>query len=279
MQMKGKQQSDRLTRQQKAAEGVIGIFDIEAQNHDRKVSVNSKFAMELLEREFPQLEFRYRKSLKKKEINDALRKIDGSLGQTLFLESASIMPDGGIVEVKDDSGNWHVVVVSEAKFQGKDIDNIRAGIKVGKHDDQDLMAAGNVIERAHKNVAEIANYMLDEPYFPYILFLEGSNFLTRDITIKRSDGSNYTIHYDNGTLNRLDRLTAANYGMPLNTNLCENKFVLCNNRTIMLQATSIYTQGDGSHWSNKEMIEVMLDVARTSLGMLGKELFQQLTRK
>ena len=64
--MKGKQQSDRLTRQQKAAEGVIGIFDIEAQNHDRKVSVNSKFAMELLEREFPQLEFRYRKSLKKK---------------------------------------------------------------------------------------------------------------------------------------------------------------------------------------------------------------------
>lgn len=30
--MKGNQQSDRLTKQQKSAEGVIGIFDEEAQN-------------------------------------------------------------------------------------------------------------------------------------------------------------------------------------------------------------------------------------------------------
>ena len=30
--------------------------------------------------------------------------------------------------------------------------------------------------------------------------------------------------YNDGVLNRLDRLTAANYGMPINTNLCENRF-------------------------------------------------------
>ena len=46
--------------------------------------------------------------------------------------------------------------------------------------------------------------MLSEPYFPYILFLEGSNFLTHDITIQRPDGSDYILHYDNGTLNRLE---------------------------------------------------------------------------
>ena len=40
------------------------------------------------------------------------------------------------------------------------------------------MAAGNAIERAYKNISEIANFMLAERYFPYILFLEGSNFLT-----------------------------------------------------------------------------------------------------
>ncbi|MCM1500705.1 MAG: restriction endonuclease, partial [Clostridium sp.] len=267
--MKGKQQSDRLTTQQKAADGVIGIFDEEAQEHDRKVSDNSKIAMRKLQEEFPTLTFRYRKSISKKEINAALHEIDDDLGQTLFLQSASIIPDGGIIEVRDDNGKWHVVVVSEAKFQGKDIDNIKAGIKVGKNEDQDLMAAGNAIERAHKNVCEIANYMLSEPYFPYILFLEGSNFLTHDITIQRPDGSDYKLHYDNGTLNRLDRLTAANYGMKVNTNLCKNKFVLCNNRTIMLQAASIYTQGDGSHWKNNDMIDVMLDIARTSLSMLG----------
>lgn len=277
--MKGKQQSDRLTTQQKAAEGVIGIFDEEAQDHDKKVSDNSKIAMRMLQEEFPTLTFRYRKSITKKEINAALHEIDSDLGRTLFLQSASIIPDGGIIEVRDDNGKWHIVVVSEAKFQGKDIDNIRAGIKVGKNNNQDLMAAGNAIERAHKNVSEIANFMLSEPYFPYILFLEGSNFLTHNITIQRPDGSDYTLHYDNGTLNRLDRLTAANYGMQINANLCKNKFVLCNSRTIMLQAASIYTRGDGSHWTNKDMINVMLDVAHTSLSMLGNVLFNQLTRK
>lgn len=277
--MKGTLQSDRLTIQQKAAEGVLGIFDEEAQQHDQKVSDNSKIAMRKLQEEFPLLTFRYRKSITKKEINNELHRIDSELGQTLFLQSASIIPDGGIIEVQDDTGKWHVVVVSEAKFQGKDIDNIKAGIKVGKHNDQDLMAAGNAIERAHKNVCEIANYMLSEPYFPYILFLEGSNFLTHDITIQRPDGSDYTLHYNDGTLNRLDRLTAANYGMNVNTNLCKNKFILCNNRTVMLQAASIYTQGDGGHWNSINMVNIMLEIAHTSLNMLGSVLFNQLTRK
>lgn len=277
--MKGTLQSDRLTIQQKAAEGVLGIFDEEAQQHDQKVSDNSKIAMRKLQEEFPLLTFRYRKSITKKEINNELHRIDSELGQTLFLQSASIIPDGGIIEVQDDTGKWHVVVVSEAKFQGKDIDNIKAGIKVGKHNDQDLMAAGNAIERAHKNVCEIANYMLSEPYFPYILFLEGSNFLTHDITIQRPDGSDYTLHYNDGTLNRLDRLTAANYGMNVNTNLCKNKFILCNNRTVMLQAASIYTQGNGGHWNSIDMVNIMLEIAHTSLNMLGSVLFNQLTRK
>lgn len=277
--MKGNQQSDRLTVQQKAAEGVIGIFDEEAQIHDRKVSDNSRIAMNVLQHEFSRLSFRYRPSISKQEINEALREIDDNLGQTLFLPSASIKPDGGLIEVKDDNGRWHVVLVSEAKFQGKDIDNIKAGIKVGVKNDQDLMAAGNAIERAHKNIAEIANLMLSEPYFPYVLFLEGSNFMTQDVTVQRPDGSYYTLHYNNGTLNRLDRLTAANYGMQINTNLCENKYILCNNRTIMLQAASIYTQGDGGHWNSTDMIRIMVDIAHTSLNMLGNLLFRQLTRR
>lgn len=277
--MKGRQQSGRLTNQQKAAEGVIGIFDEDAQKHDRKVSDNSKVAMSKLQQEFPNLTFRYRKNISKKEINEALQAIDRDLGQTLFLPNAKIIPDGGIIEVEDDNGKWHVVVVSEAKFQGKDIDNIREGIKVGKKNDQDLMAAGNAIERAYKNIREFANFMLAESYFPYLLFLEGSNFMTHDITVQRPDGSDYALHYDSGVLNRLDRLTAANYGMPLNTNLCKNKFVHCNNRTVMLQAASIYTQNDGGHWENDEMINVMLEIAHTSLKMLGNVLFLQLTRK
>lgn len=183
-----------------------------------------------------------------------------------------------MIEVLDDKNIWHVVLVSEAKHQGKDIENIRNGILVGKNNDQDLMVAGNAIERSHKNISEIANYMLNEPYFPYVLFLEGSNFLTHDVTIERPDGRKVTLTYNNGALNRLDRLTAANYGLPLNTNLCENKYVLCNGRTIMLQAASIYTQPDGERWGKDDMVKVMLDVARTSLKMLGKDLFNQITK-
>lgn len=274
-----KGQSNRLTVQQKEGQGPITIFHKDAQIHDKEVGNTSLFVKKQLEFEFPMLTFRYRKDLYKREINEALKKVDEYLGQTLFVESASIRPDGGLIEVQDDNGNWRVVLVSEAKHQGKDIENIRAGKLVGKKNNQDLMAAGNAIERAYKNVNEIANFMLSERYFPYILFLEGSNFLTQNVTVIRPDGREVTLVYNDGTLNRLDRLTAANYGMPINTNLCENRFVKCNGSTIMLQAASIYTKGGGGHWNDEDMIMVMLEVARTSLKMLGTDLFEQLSKR
>ena len=274
-----KGQSNRLTVQQKEGQGPITIFHKDAQIHDEEVGNISLFVKKQLEYEFPMLTFRYRKDLSKKEINNALKKVDTYLGQTLFVESASIKPDGGLIEVRDDNGNWRVVLVSEAKHQGKDIENIRAGKLVGKKNNQDLMAAGNAIERAYKNVNEIANFMLTERYFPYILFLEGSNFLTQNVTVTRPDGRKVILIYNHGMLNRLDRLTAANYGMPINTNLCENRFVKCNDITIMLQAASIYTKGEGGHWNDEDMIMVMLEVARTSLKMLGSDLFDQLSKR
>lgn len=274
-----KGQSNRLTVQQKEGQGPITIFHKDAQIHDKDVGNTSQFVIEQLKFEYPMLSFRYRKELLKKDINIALKRIDDYLGQTLFVESAKIKPDGGLIEVKDDDGNWRVVLVSEAKHQGKDIENIKAGKLVGKNNNQDIMVAGNAIERAYKNVNEIANFMLSERYFPYILFLEGSNFLTQDVKVKRPDGREVLLTYTNGALNRLDRLTAANYGMPINTNLCENKFVECNGATIMLQAVSIYTKGKGGHWNNEDMIKIMLEVARTSLKMLGTDLFEQLSKR
>lgn len=274
-----KGQSYRLTAQQKEGQGPVTIFHEDAQIHDKEVYNTSTYVKSLLEKEFPMLSFRYRKDLSKKEINEALQKVDSYLGQTLFVENASIKPDGGLIEVQDDNGNWRVVCVSEAKHQGKDIENIIAGKLVGKKNDQDLMVAGNAIERAYKNVNEIANFMLAESYFPYILFLEGSNFLTQNVTVTRPDGRAVTLVYNDGALNRLDRLTAANYGMPINTNLCKNRFVKCNGATIMLQAASIYTKGEGGHWNDSDMIEIMLEVSRTSLKMLGSDIFEQLSKK
>lgn len=276
--MAKKNQSKRLTNQHKESQGVVGIFGDEAKSHDTTVGKISHLVIEQLEKEFPQLTFRYRTTIKKEEINEALKKIDPELGQTLFVSNSSIIPDGGIIEVRDDNDNWRVLLVTEAKHQGKDIENIQKGNLVGKNNNQDLMAAGSAIERSHKNISEIANFMLYESHFPYILFLEGSNFLTKTISIKRPDGRVVTLDYNSGMLNRLDRLTSANYGMPINTNLCKNKFVKHKDKTIMLQAASIYTQGNGEKWDVKEMFKIMIEISKTSLQVLGSEIFNQITK-
>jgi type II restriction enzyme len=277
--MSKKNQSDRLASQHKQSQGVVGIFGDDAKLHDLTVGKISKQILEVLASKYPYLSFRYRESIKKEEINEALNKVDPLLGQTLFVSNSSIKPDGGIIEVQDDNGKWRVVLVTEAKHQGKDVENIRNGIQVGTNNNQDLMAAGNAIERSHKNISEIANLMLSESHFPYVLFLEGSNFLTETISIARPDGRVVKLEYNSGMLNRLDRLTAANYGMPINTNLCENKFVKHKDKTIMLQAASIYSQGYGEKWDSKLMFDIMLRVSITSLNVMGRDLFNQITKK
>ena len=47
---------------------------------------------------------------------------------------------------------------------------------------------------------------------------------------------------------------------------------------IMLQAASIYTQGNGDHWDEDKMLAVMLEIAKTSIQMLATDLFKQLTK-
>ncbi len=86
--------------------------------------------------------------------------------------------------------------------------------------------------------------------FLNILFLEGSNFLTQTISVKRPDGRVVILEYDSGVLNRLDKLTAANY-----------------------------TQGDGQRWDLNKMFEVMFEAAKTSLKVLGSSLFNQIVGK
>lgn len=275
--MTKKEQSKRLTRQHKTSRGVIGIFGDKAKIHDMEVGQLSLLVLEQLQTDFPKLIFRYKKSVSKEEINEALQKVDPELGQTLFVPNSNIIPDDGLIEVNDDYGEWRVVLVSEAKYQGKDIENIKVGKLVGKNNNQDLMVAGNAIERAHKNISEIANLMLGESHFPYVLFLEGTNFLTETVKITRPDGREVVLEYNSGSLNRLDRLTAANYGLPINTNLCKNKFVQHKNKTIMLQAASIYTQGKGERWEACRMFEVMMEIARTSLQVIYSDLFHQIS--
>jgi len=260
-------QTDRLRAEKIRGQGPKEIFGENAQKHDMSVHNISDVVFDTLKITFPNLEFRFRRSLEKKEINRKLNEVDARLGVTIFLENASIIPDGGIIEVKDSQGKWRIVLVCEAKHQGKDIENITKGVLVGKNNNQELMAAGNAIERSHKNINEIRNIMIDEKHFPYVLFLQGSNFITEPITATRPDGSEVILYPNNGTLNRIDRLTAANYSLPINQNSCENIDISIDGQSIRLQAVSIYAKA--TEWTNEEMFNIMMDVSLTSLRIIG----------
>ena len=259
-------QTDRLSTEKIRGQGPREIFGEDAQKHDMSVKDLSKTAFKSLEQEFPKFKFRYRKIISKKEINEKLNSVDSRLGVTRFLAGASIRPDGGVIEVADNENKWRIVLICEAKHQGKDIENITHGVLVGKNKNQELMTAGNALERSYKNINEIRNIMIDEKHFPYVLFLTGSNFLTEPITVERPDGTKTTLRHDDGRLNRLDRITAANFSLPINQNCCKNIFISVDGQSVMLQAVSVFTKPTG--WTIEEMLPIIMDVARTSLRII-----------
>jgi len=263
-----KGQTKRLTEQHILSGGASGIFGEDAQVHDHSVSSASSNVFEQLKQEYPRYQFRIRKEIFKKEINEKLNSIDERLGKTLYVQDSKIKPDGGIIEVQDKNKKWRVILVSEAKFQGKDIENITAGKLVGKEKNQELMVAGNAIERVYKNINEIRNLMLDEYHFPYVVFLQGSNFATKTIQVFKPDGTFVEIRHDSGAMNRIDRVTAANYCMEINRNYCKNIFIGHHNSFIMLQAASIYARCE--HWEKDEMQKIMLEIAKTSIDVLNQ---------
>lgn len=268
---RSKGQSHRLQIQHELAGGPLGIFGDEAKKHDLSIREVMNGIMEALQANYPDLSFRHRPDISKREINNKLTSLDPSLGQVLFIQKASIKPDGGIIDVKDKSDNYRVVLVSESKHQGNDVEKIRAGIKQGKKKDADLMVAGNAIERVHKNIQEFRNYLLDEIHFPYVVFLQGSNFATETFFVDSPDGKKVKISHDAGNLNRIDRVTASSYGMEINRNYCRNVFVDLDDNMQMLQAASLYFQSDS--WTAGDMAEILWDTASTSLEILSGELY------
>lgn len=263
-----KGQTTRLTEQHISTGGASGIFGEDAQVHDKSVGRASKNVFKRLKQQHQKYQFRFRQMLSKQEINEKLNSIDKRLGTTLFVKESKIKPDGGIIEVQDKDEKWRVVLVSEAKFQGKDVENIKAGVLVGRNKNQELMVAGNAIERVYKNISEVRNFMLDEYHFPYAVFLQGSNFSTETVQVFKPDGSFVEIRHDSGAMNRIDRVTAANYCMQINCNYCKNIFISHNNSSIMLQAASIYAKCD--IWTEAEMENIMMDIANTSIGILNQ---------
>lgn len=262
-------QFERLRRQHELAGGPAGIFGDLAREHDMKLSEVMEIVFERLQSEWP-FSFRHRREISKKEINAKLALVDPNLGKVLFVENSSIRPDGGLIEVVDKQGDYRAILASESKHQGNDVQKILAGEKQGKNKDQDLMVAGNAIERVHKNIQELRNFMINEKHFPYVVFLQGSNFATETFFVKSPDGRNIKIAHDAGNMNRIDRVSAGSYGRDINRNYCRNVFVEIDGKTQMLQAASLYFQAHP--WYANEMAKILWEVACTSLEILFDDL-------
>ena len=112
--------------------------------------------------------------------------------------------------------------------------------------------------------------MINERHFPYVVFLQGSNFATETFFVRSPDGRNVKIAHDEGNMNRIDRVSASSYGMDINRNYCRNVFVELDGNTQMLQAASLYFQAD--QWYADEMAKVLWEVASTSLEILFDDL-------
>ena len=85
------------------------------------------------------------------------------------------------------------------------------------------------------------------------------------------DGRKVKIPHDSG-INRIDRVTASNFGMEINQNHCRNIFVKCGKREQMLQIPSLYFQCPP--WTTQSMQKIMWDVAVTSLEVLSESIPQ-----
>lgn len=270
IELRGKGQALRLSIQQKLGSGPLGIFGVVAQKHDLSIREVAAGVLIKLTEQYPNLEFRQRTSLSKKEINEKLRRFDSRLGRVLFVENASIRPDGAITEVMDRRSNWRIILVGESKHQGNDLEKINAGVLQGKDKNQDFMVAGNAIERMHKNVLEVRNYMLDEKHFPYVVFLQGSNFATESLDISRPDGRVVKLLHNSGMLNRIDRVTASNFSREINQNYCENITIKAGDFNHLCQIASLYCKA--APWTVEEMAKIMLEIAYTSLNVIADDL-------
>lgn len=270
--LKSKGQSDRLSTQHLRSGGVEGIFGPDARRLDGDIKPVIDAVVKALQAEFPDLEFRIRHTISKSEIHKKLNEVDNRLGVNLFVQSASIKPDGKVTEVKDKKGMWRVILVGECKYQGKDVQNVQAGerTRVMEERGQYVMPAGNAIERVHKNIQEFRNFMIQESHFPYVVFLQGSNFVTEPLDLSWPDGTPVKITPSDPNLNRIDRVTASNYGMEINRNHCRNMIVEHQGSKLVLQAASIYAQGHV--FDNKQMFQILMDTALTSLDVLSTEL-------
>ena len=238
--------SERLSQTAASIGGGKGIFNEDALGFEVNLQLQVAKLIPILQKEYPKIEFLWKKKIKQWEIIEKVALIDNVPLEEMYQtvnENTFVSPDGGVVYAVV-NGKKYPILISEAKKQGtlffnengtlrknltpKQVKLALSGIKQGR---------GNAVERAFKNIVEFQLYCEELNYFPYVLFACGLDFAL-DSTI-------------------LDRCSAMTRKRPFNVNyVADSK-----------QLVTAYIQED--YFTANEMSEKIYDVAKTSLKCIG----------
>jgi len=238
--------SAKLSKTAASIGGGRGIFNEDALYHEVGLQESVSKLIPILEKEFPNVKFFWKKTVTQKQIIDKVALIDNVPPEELYIpvsEDSFVSPDGGVVYAVI-NGKEYPILISEAKKQGTHFFNEDGTLKEGLTKKQRKLALsgkeqgkGNAIERAYKNYVEFLLYCEDLNYFPYVLFACGKDFeMTSSIR---------------------DRCSAMTRKRLFNVNYVAD----------LQHKVTAYIQED--YFTANEMFDKIYDVAKTSLKCIG----------
>ncbi len=201
-----------------------------SKSEDKQIASVVRKVCEEIIKEF-NIKITWEKAISLTDVVRTLRKSYPSVGfADPEVQRSFMSPDGGIVYLVSTSGEKYPILISEVKNQGTNDLRKAAGLR--------RQAKGNAIERLGKNVIGLRAYMLSESIFPFVCFGDGCDF---------EKGSSI-----------LDRVLTISMFGELNADHTANEGPNgCFNRG------SYYFRYE--HWTQKEMYDILLDVARRSV--------------
>jgi len=148
-----------------------------AKSHDQLVkNLIPSVVMPLLQAQYPEKTFEHKTRIYLREYVPAHYQLSNP--------NSFICPDGGVV-----LADGVPVLICEAKKQGTNDCRLEAGLP--------RQSVGNAIERMHKNLNELREYMNRYDHFPYLVFCTGCDF-------------------QSGSQNVIDKLSTATHYSPFN---------------------------------------------------------------
>lgn len=143
------------------------VINVSSQKMESQLMKAMLETIEKLEQKFG-LQFEHQTKVYLHEITSHLTYSFPDVKFQHYFPTSFLLPDGGILSVKDSEGNSHVILISEAKRQGTNDARAIEGLP--------KQAKGNAIERLGKNLIGFRTWMATENILPFVVFGEGVDF-------------------------------------------------------------------------------------------------------